>query len=157
VLHLLERILTENRKAGLGAFDELPQRMLPVAAEQCAEELLLVLRLYVRAVDEHVESRQYTYAENVAKKMNVIFGNTSDPELRTLALQAALIAAVRKNRFAAMDLFKEMVTQVSADEALPVAEMLRDNLRFFRVVAGPLEPHELRYPIRLVREEAMGQ
>ncbi len=59
--------------------------------------------------------------------MSAIYRATNDVEIRTLSLEALLIAAVSRHRFAAMDVFNGLIKKIAEDEAMSVSEMLQND------------------------------
>ena len=77
-----------------------------------------------------------------------------DPELKTLALQAILVAAVVLNRYAAMAAFRLLLYQIQdAETALPVAEMLRAHRDYFQEIAPGLRADRLHPILRSVLDD----
>jgi hypothetical protein len=69
-----------------------------------------------------------------------------------VALEIILVAAVELNRFAAMNVFNDLLTSVKdAELALSVVEMLRTNARYYQNVAEQVPPGRLHPAIREVQ------
>lgn len=120
----------------LELFDQIPKAVLEVLAESHADDLIPVLQAYVAAIDEEVGERVFPYAEKVAKKMQIIFSITgATPELKGLCLEAVLLAAVKLNRFAAMNSFNSMLATIADDaDAMAVRDALtRREERYARI------------------------
>jgi eukaryotic-like serine/threonine-protein kinase len=100
---------------------------------------------FLRVYQEMVESATYgwSYAEVIADNMKVLFDQPSVSQAdRTHALELAITAAVRQNRFAAMDTCKSMIRSIR-DEHLGyrVAEMLVQHQEHFILSIEPSECH----------------
>lgn len=100
---------------------------------------------FLRVYQEMVENATYgwSYAETIADNMKILFNaeTVSDTD-KTRALELAIIAAVRQNRYAAMDTCKGMIKSIQ-DEQLGyrVAEMLTQHPEYF---IQAIEPSECR-------------
>lgn len=150
------RLFDENLISGLSAFDSIENVVLGMGATHSSQELTAVLNRYVAAVmNITVRSHGYDYAETVAQKMRFIFVHAEDAELRTLSLEAILIAAVSLNRFAAIDIFTVLLKKAKDEEALPISEMLRRRIHLYRTVAPKIGDGQLPLLIDQVRREAM--
>ena len=138
-------------------FEQFPEELLPIVAPQFPNELSAVVRVYRDAVDAVIGNASFSHAEIVARKMQLIFNGTQDAELRVLCIETTLIAATHLHRFAAMNVFNEMIQAVAIDEAIPIAEMLSDRLALYAVVATQIPPDRLHTPIRNVQTQAMNR
>lgn len=140
--------------ASIERFDRLPDGLLPVMTSEFASEFATALRVYVASLPGRVGSFPFAYADHVARRMRLVFRAARLPELKTLALEATLLAAVALHRFAAMDAFNRMLASVhDIDDALPVSEMLRARERAYAEVAVGAAADQLHPAIRAVREE----
>src|SRR5262249_36510199 len=84
MLHMLDRIFTEDLFAGMKAFDEIPEGLLTPVAEKFTDDFLPVLRRYVLAVNEHSGNYQgFEYAEVVARKMHIVFNAPTALEVKS--------------------------------------------------------------------------
>jgi serine/threonine protein kinase len=138
-------------------FDRLPRAILPIMAGEFAGEFLPPLRAYTGALRARVSGLNFAYADTVARRMQSIFVHGRSPELKTTALQATLIAAVELNRFAAMNVFNNMLTSVKDTElALSVVEMLQTEARYSQKVAEQVPPARLHAAIRAVQADLLG-
>jgi eukaryotic-like serine/threonine-protein kinase len=137
-------------------FDRIPNGLLSfIAGDYCAE-LLPVLRLYAMAIRARVSKHSFAYADAVAVRMSSIFQGSKNVEVRQLALQTLLIAAVDLNRYYAMEIFNRLLASIrDIGLALPVAEMLRANADHYKVLARGVPAESLQAAIRSVREEAL--
>jgi hypothetical protein len=132
--------------------DRLPRQILPVLAGELPVEFLPPLRAYAAAIRSRVAGFHFAYADDVARRMRSVFVHARHPEIKTLALEITLIAAVSLNRFAAMDAFNGLLTTVKdVDLALAVGEMLRGHSRFYQKVAEQVPPARLHPAIREVQ------
>jgi serine/threonine protein kinase len=130
-------------------FDRLPRPILPVLAGEFAAEFLPPLRAYAGAIRSRVSGLNFAYADTVARRMRSVFVHGRSPELKTLALEITLIAAVELNRFAAMDVFNSLLTSLKdAELAIAVVEMLRAESRYYHKVAEQVPPGHLHPAIR---------
>lgn len=82
-----------------------------------------------------VESGQYgwAFAESIANNMKIIFKSEDVPaKVRSKALEIAIDAAHRMNRFAAMDTCTSMITSVTDDSlGVHVANVIQENQHSF--------------------------
>lgn len=105
-----------------------------LAQDQMKPELKRYLELYHQAV--LAESfLSFSYAEHVADRMEVVFKNSSEADLRTRALEIAIVHAQRMNRFAAMSTCSDIITKVQPDDVAetPIIAMLqRTNADFVK-------------------------
>jgi len=86
---------------------------------------------FLRIYKEMVESENYSwsFAETIAKNMEKIFKEREMPaRTRGKALELAIKAAIKMNRFAAMDTCNTMITSVDNDElGVHIAAIIQDN------------------------------
>lgn len=139
----------------LSFFDRIPTLILQVLPKQFSAEFAPVLDKYVTAIDATVGGRSFSYAEEVADKMAVVFSaEGAVPEIRARALEAVLIAAVKLNRFAAMSKFDELLKSVQDDaDAFAVADMLRRQAKYYGTRASSLPSVTLHPTVRAVQDE----
>ncbi len=149
------QILTQEQMQGsaesyLELVDSLPEEILPTAATLASVELRPILEAYVKALDDAVgEARSFAYAELVARRMRIVYQETNDVVVRTMALEAVLIASVRLNRFAAMSVFDQMLLQVTNDaDAYPIRDMLAQRKQEYRVMYDRIPPLKLHPVIK---------
>jgi len=152
---LIHEDITRDEEQFLGLFDQLPVALLPLLVEEFESEFTPVLRVYISAIDEVVGDMLFSYAERVADKMIAVLRATSgSPVVRRLALEATLLAAVRLNRFAAMDTFNTMIRFVKEDnDAFEVSEMLRERGREYRTLCNQVPALQLHPQIRQIQAE----
>lgn len=143
----------------LDLFDRIPEELLRICAEEFSEELLPVMEAYVEAIDCIVGTKSFGYAEDVAKKMGNIISVPADTgRMKALALEAVLISATRLNRFAAMDKFGRMLTEIQdEDDAFEVAEMLRRRKYAYGGIYHQVPAIKLHPTIRQVRDQLEKQ
>ncbi len=109
------------------------------------------LEKYAQVVEDIIGNYNFSHAEIVAKKMKAAFIATNNPTIRVLALKATMIAAVKLNRFAAMEVYDQLLQQITTPEvAAPAAEMLRENIRYYRYLSGRVPPAKLHTAIRQI-------
>ena len=84
----------------------------------------------------------------VARRMRCIFVHSRNAEVKVLALQATLLAAVELNRFAAMNVFNALLASIQdAELALLAVEMLQAELKYCQRVAEQVPPGRLHAAI----------
>ena len=154
LLHLdLQRL---GPQTVLEFFDRLPREILPVLAGEFPGEFLPPLRAYAGAIQSRVAGFYFAYADAVARRMRSVFVHTRSAEVKTMALQITLIAAVELNRFAAMNVFNSLLTTVKdVDLAIAIAEMLRAYSRHYQKVAEQIPPSRLHPAIRKVQADLL--
>jgi hypothetical protein len=154
-------LLTHTDKIGPDAvielFDTIPLQLLGIMVSDFAGEFEPALNRYADAIDEKVAGYQFDYAERVAKRMKIVFTQTGDPSAKAAALGAILVAAVKLNRYAAMDVFDALLRSVKATEdAIPIAEMLQKHSTHYRALANRIPADALCRAIRDVREAVLA-
>jgi serine/threonine protein kinase len=117
--------------------DDFFRLLVAKSTPRCLLEFLKSYELMVRN-----STYGWSYAETIADRMRIIF--SAQPvtiRTRTLALELAIVAAVRQNRFAAMDTCQAMIKSVRDDNlGHSVAEMLlRYSNEHFISSIEPLE------------------
>jgi hypothetical protein len=157
ILALLTQAGRTERDAAIESFDRIPHDLLPVLATEFAGEFLPLLKAYAEAIAARGGRFHFAYADDVARRMRVVFATSRNRAVQTVALRALLIAAVELNRFAAMDVFNSLLRGVKAvDLALPIAEMLRDDAARYRKVADQVPPDRLHFAIRIVQKDVLA-
>lgn len=154
---LMLPIVRESDSELLAMFDRVPLKVLAVLPETHSEPLDEFLRVYVAAVEQDIGGRDFSYAEAVAKRMVTIFGSTgATAEIKSLCVEATLIAAVSRNRFAAMDTLNSMLTAVNDEaDAMAVREALERQRSAYRGVCEQIPAVKLHATIRSLREELL--
>lgn len=138
--------------AAIERFDRLPDGLPPLLASEFACEFLPILRAYGDAIQAKVAGFPFRYADQLARRMGLIFQAASRPPLKAEALRATLIAAVDLNRFAAMHVFNCLLTAVrTVEDALAVAEMLREHHGYYAHLADGAPADRLHPAIRDVQ------
>jgi hypothetical protein len=157
ILGLLIPAGRPERGAAIESFDRIPHDLLPVMAREFAGEFLPLLKAYAEAIAARVARFNFAEADAVARRMRIVFTATRNCAVRTVALQANLIAAVELNRFAAMDVFNSLLRSVkTVDQALPIAEMLRAHAEPYQKVADQVPPDRLHPAIRAVQKDVLA-
>ncbi len=156
ILALLSPVGRPDPAAAIARFDRLPDGLLPVMAAEFPAEFLPVLRGYAEALPPRVGGFKFDYADRLARRMRRVFQAARHPGLKSLALQATLVAAVALNRFAAMNAFNRLLSSVATvEDALPVAEMLRAQADYYAEVAHGAPPDCLHPAIREVQQDVL--
>jgi len=95
------------------------------------EKLSAGLNDFLKVYKKMVESEQYgwAFAEKIANNMKLIFVDSNVPEkLRARALELAIDAAHRTNRYAAMDTCIAMISSVDNDKlGIHIAAVMQEN------------------------------
>ncbi len=156
ILALLEPLDRLNPIAAVERFDRLPDALLPILARDFPVDFAPVLRGYAGALRSRVATFKFGYADILARRMRKVFFAADHADLKALALEITLVAAVALNRFAAMGVFNRLLMSVrSVEIALPVAEMLRARLPYYSEVARGAPPDRLHPAIRDVRKDLL--
>jgi hypothetical protein len=141
-------------------FHTIPLDLLGIMARTLPDEALVSLQKYAGSIKEVVSSYNFEFAESVARRMKLIFQAVEPgrkPELKRAALLATLYAAVELNRFAAMDVFDELLVSVKdGGDAVVVADGLRENMDYYKRLATRIPADKLHPTIRDVQKEARG-
>jgi len=139
-------------------FDKIPDEILQVIAKHHPHELAPVLNSFAQKLEGEARKYSFSYAEDVAHRMKMILATTDSPEIRKMAIEATLIAAVQLGRFAAMDSFDKMLEGIKdPDTAVLVAEMLRNREEYYGSLADRISEGDLAAPIELVRKEMLSK
>jgi len=143
--------LQGDDEAYMEQFEIIPDRLLRIMTERKPVELERPLERYCEVVENIIGGCNFSHAEIVARKMNVIFRSADSTSLKVVALRATMIAAVELNRFAAMEVYDRMIQSIEeADVAGAVAEMLRKNRHYYRRLEGRVPENRLHPMIRQV-------
>ena len=90
--------------------------------------------------------------------MRIVYRYSEDLDNKKLALQNILMSSVLCNRWAAMDIFDEILSNISeAGEAIAIAEMLKEEISDYSKLANRLQRRELHPAIQVVRSDALGE
>ncbi|MDA1762340.1 serine/threonine-protein kinase [Bacillus cereus] len=134
-------------------FDEFPEALLMIAPDVLVSEFEPVMEKYVGYIEGNIGGHAFSYAETVARKMDIVIKHSKSPEIIKCAIQSVLCAAISLNRFAAMDSFDEIITSIQDDvAAMAVAEMLRENKTLYKRVYSRVPKLQLHPAIRAVWE-----
>jgi hypothetical protein len=145
----------ENSDVLTKQLERLPDELLTVMARNLASEMQGLLEVYSSAVEEVLSDRGFAYGEYVGKKMKNIFDNTDDARLKALAIKITLVVAVGLNRYAAMEILDVMIARIERPEdALAVADVLREELEHYRIVAERVPRVRLHRVLADVYDEA---
>ncbi|MGE3818247.1 MAG: serine/threonine-protein kinase [Isosphaeraceae bacterium] len=157
ILALLAPLGRLEPPAAIERFDRLPDGLLPVLAWDFAGEFVPVVRAYGDAIRARVAGFPFSYADQLARRMRLIFEAADRPALKVEALRALLIAAVELHRFAAMHVFNRLLAAArSVEDALPIAEMLRAHDGHYAMIADGVSADRLHPAIREVRLELLA-
>jgi eukaryotic-like serine/threonine-protein kinase len=121
---------------------ELPKEVFSVLAQSLVQKHLSTFIGIYRQMAEGA-TYSWSFAENVAENMKLLFDaqDTASTD-RAEALRVAIIAAVRQNRYAAMNICKLMITAIEDDElAQRVHDVLVQNDAYF---IQSIEPSECK-------------
>jgi hypothetical protein len=104
---------------------ELPAEAFSVLSQSLVQKHLAQFLAIYRGMAEEA-TYSWSFAETIADHMKVLFeaADTSATD-KAEALRVAIIAAVRQNRFAAMDICKAMIVRIDEDE---LAQRVHDVL-----------------------------
>jgi eukaryotic-like serine/threonine-protein kinase len=143
----------------LELFDQIPKAVLEVLAESHSDDLIPVLQAYVGAIEQNVGERTYAYAEKVAKKMQIVVSATgASPDIKGLCMEATLIAAVNRWRFAAMNVFNSMLVTIDDDgDAMAVREALARREKQYARICDQVPSISLHPTIRAIRDRLVSE
>ncbi|OZC01680.1 serine/threonine-protein kinase [Rubricoccus marinus] len=140
----------------ISQFELLPDPILSAVSIRRPDRLREVLDAYTNALADVVSGYNYAHAELVGRKARIIFNSAKDPQTKAAALKPLLAAAVILHRFAALDMFDEMLTSVrTPDLALAVADMLREEMGYYSQIADRVPREKLDPAIRPVFDAAV--
>jgi hypothetical protein len=107
---------------------DLDRRVFSILGQEPMGDLIArLLSIYREMVEDFTYS--WTYAETIAKNMHAIASSPAAPNAqKAIAIELAIHAAVKQNRFAPMDTCIEMLTAVRDEE---LGLMLREVLLKF--------------------------
>lgn len=132
-------------------FDKLPQPVLDICSNQFANDFEPILQEYTNQLLDYLQVGRlgFSYAEEVSGKMKRIYANTNRLDFKASSLKNILISGVYFNRFAAMDIFNEIVLSIKDnDEAVAVSEMLRQESDWFESLYEGLPKKKLHVSIQ---------
>jgi serine/threonine protein kinase len=137
-------------------FAAIPKPLLRVMVSDMPDEAIQCLEKYARSVKDAIGTYDFAKAELVADRMKEVFNASKNAEIKKFALLAILYAAVTLNRYAAMDVFDELLRKVKdPGDAVPIAEALQDNAAFYKKVAERIPADQLNAAVRAVRNEVL--
>ena len=116
-------------------FDKLPEPVLDICSNQFSGDFEPIINEYTSQLLDYLgtEKLGFSYAEIVAKKMKRIYTNSTRLDFKVSSLRNILIASVYFNRFAAMDIFGEILNSIKDnDEAVAISDMLRAEIDWFK-------------------------
>lgn len=157
LLAMLQSILlmTDDAELVINSVDKIPDQLIPYMFSTAGEDFEKVLEAYSAAVESAVGGYGFAYAETVARKMRKVADSASSPSAKAYAIKATLIAAVKLNRYAAMDIFDGMLTKIdTTEDAMAVAEMLRENIEEYKSLAPRIPKARLNPILRAVQRDA---
>lgn len=146
----------EEQKSFFEFFDNLPEPILDICSNQFSGDFEPILIEYTNQLLDYIGSEKlgFSYAETVAKKMKRIYANSQRLDFKVLSLKNILIACVYFNRFAAMDIFSEILHSIKDnDEAVAISDMLRKEIDWFKTFSE-LPKKKLHISIQKVIELA---
>jgi len=134
-------------------FHRIPNRIIQVCASNLSTEFEPIMQKYKSAIDEEISNYPFSFAENVADKMEIIFKNTVSPDLKKNALLSILISGRRLNRWAAMGDFDRLLQTIKDDNvAYAVADGLREEKYDYQRLYDRIPKKELHPAIQIVWE-----
>lgn len=156
---LTSPLIAPDKDQFLDLFFKIPAKVLVVAAEVCEDYLQAVLRTLVEAVDAVVGGKSFSFGETVGEAMQPIFASQhATSTIKSLALEAVLIAGVRLNRYRALEIFDQMLEAVKDDDdAFEVAEMLERRRHEYAQVQHRVTPAKLNPIIRAVQAKLSSE
>ena len=141
-------------------FDRIPDQILKILVNQLEERFLAILDVYSKNLKIFFSETQYdfSYAEIVASKMSTIFKNTSNPQLKGVAIRNTLIGAVYCNRYNAMDTFNYLLQQIKDDEeAGLVGQILLEEIDLYKGIADQTANNLLHSTIAEIKQQALAK
>ncbi len=158
-LSLLEtlELVKDDYTAFLEYFDRIPAQIIKVLASQMEGVFENTLNIYTKNLDSFFDNGPYdfSYAETVATKMSAVFNATKKVEIKVSALNNILIAAVRCNRYNAMDTFDALLQSIKIDvEAIATLDFLRKEMDWYRVLYDRVPKNKLHYILQPAWDDA---
>ena len=113
---LVEELAILNPDDQLKVCLELPEEAFAILSQALVQQYLTQFLSIYRHMAENA-TYSWTFAETIAKNMKTIFdADGASPTDKAEALRIGIIAAVRQNRFAAMDTCKAMIVTIEDNE-----------------------------------------
>lgn len=140
VIEFVEQLaLLENAEQIRICFGLSPQFFSVIGQNPIVDRLSEFLSIYTKLVEDGDYS--FSYAETIANNMHAIFIGQDVPEkYKAIALDLAIQAAYTRNRYAAMDTCRKMVTSIYDEAfALEVASII---LKHGETFISEIEPSE---------------
>lgn len=125
----------DEKGAFFELFDKIPEPVLDICSNHFSNDFEPILSEYTNHLYDFLgtEKLGFSYAETVAQKMKRIYANSSRLDFKVQSLRNILISSVHFNRFAAMDVFGEILSSIKDnDEAVAISDMLRKELAWFK-------------------------
>ncbi len=141
----------ENPISFLNLFDSLSSELLEIISINFSDEFEQTLVIYGPQLRVFLNSNIYNfpYAETVASKMGTVYRYSKKLEHKKLALRNILVSSVLLNRYAARDVFVNILSSIKDDgEALAIAEMLKEEKKYFNSLANLLQKSSLHPAIQ---------
>lgn len=117
---------------------KIPTTLLVTLASDFPSLCRTFVKIYCSVIEKYFLHSHPDFAESeiVAGMLWAIFRNTQILAIKIAALKTTLIVSVETNRYRAMGTFDSMLKTFEKDQdAVAVAEMLRENLMYYQAVA----------------------
>ncbi len=139
----------------LELIDSIPKEILVVMTDLFHTDMEPILEHYITVLDDLVSGHGFSYAETVADRMKELVASPKiRASLKSLAIEATLLAAVRLNRFAAMNSLGDMLVSITDDDfAAAVYDVLDRRRTDYKVVSSQVPSLKLHPMIRILRDE----
>ncbi|MFD1779060.1 serine/threonine-protein kinase [Fredinandcohnia salidurans] len=152
ISQLLQLIYSnDDMEEYISLFHSLPNRILQIYSSNMPTEFEAILEKYKRAIDEKIGEYPFSFAESVADKMEIVFKNTSSPNIKKIAIVSVLMAGQRLNRWAAMGVFDRLLQTIREEvDAYAVADGLREEMYDYKRLYDRIPKKELHPAIQVV-------
>lgn len=148
---IIDNIIKQEDDELIEYFHELTNELLREFVKDYQDTFLELLIKYQAAIESVVGGYPFSFAENVNERMNVVIRSSESFGIKSKALVVILIAAVKLNRFAVMNSFNSILTNITDDEfANYVAEELRSNIEYYEKICDQVPRKELHRSIAVV-------
>lgn len=137
---------------------KIPKGIFEIIASDYPTLCRAFIKAYSPTIEKYFMQSNSDFAESevVASILKTIFNNTRILAVRNSALKTTLIASVETNRYNAMGVFDSMLKSISKDqEALSIAEMLRDNIKYYKEVADRIPKSKLHPYFQTIQEKIL--
>lgn len=141
-------------------FDKIPNQILKILATQLQDRFEPILNVYTENLVTYFNEVRidFSYAETVASKMSTIFTSTNNMQFKGIALRNTLRAAIRCNRFNAMDTFNYLLQLVKNDEeAGLICQILTEEIDLYKEIADQVADNDLHSSIAAIKKLAKEQ